>query len=204
MAQHLCVGALVVRDGGQCDLPQLSVEDLVEFVEDDFRNISGRFDAFVSIGMLEHAGAGNYRSLGRLCNRVLTDEGRGLIHTIGRDRAERLNPWIDKRIFPGAYPPTLREMMEIFEPNGLSVLDVENLRLHYAKTLEDWLQRYEQNVESVRELFDEPFVRGWRLYLSGSIMAFLHGKLQLFQVLFARSGMNKLAPSRAHLYTPSE
>jgi cyclopropane-fatty-acyl-phospholipid synthase len=177
---------------------------LVEFVEDDFRNITGKYDVFVSIGMLEHAGAGNYRSLGALCRRVLTDDGRGLIHSIGRDRAERLNPWIDKRIFPGAYPPTLREMMEIFEPNDLSVLDVENIRLHYAKTLEQWLERFEQNVDAVREMFDEPFVRGWRLYLTGSIMAFLHGKLQLFQVLFRRSGMNAIPSTRAHVYPRSE
>jgi cyclopropane-fatty-acyl-phospholipid synthase len=178
--------------------------DKVEFVEDDFRNISGRYDAFVSIGMLEHAGAGNYGKLGKLCYRVLADNGRGLIHSIGRDRAARLNPWIDKRIFPGAYPPTLREMMEIFEPNSLSVLDVENLRLHYAKTLEHWLERYEESVDAVRKMFDETFVRGWRLYLAGSIAAFVQGKLQLFQVLFTRAGMNAIPKSRTHMYTASE
>ena len=86
-----------------------------------------------------------------------------------------MNPWIDKRIFPGAYPPTLREMMDMFEPNKLSVLDVENIRLHYAKTLEWWLQRYEENVEAVRAMFDETFVRAWRLYLVGPIAAFLAG-----------------------------
>jgi cyclopropane-fatty-acyl-phospholipid synthase len=176
------------------------LDHLVEFVEDDFRNIAGRYDAFVSIGMLEHAGAGNYRGLGELIQRVLNDNGRGLIHTIGRDRAERLNPWIDKRIFPGAYPPTLREMMDIFEPNGLSVLDVENIRLHYAKTCRGWLNRYEENIDTVANMFDQAFVRGWRLYLAGSIMAFVHGKLQLFQGTFTRSGMNEIPDSRAHIY----
>jgi cyclopropane-fatty-acyl-phospholipid synthase len=174
--------------------------DRVEFVEDDFRNITGTYDAFVSIGMLEHAGAGNYGALGALIQRVLTRRGRGLIHTIGRDRAERLNPWINKRIFPGAYPPTLREMMDIFEPNGLSVLDVENLRLHYAKTLNAWLDRYEENIDAVREMFDETFVRGWRLYLAGSSTAFRRGKLQLFQVLFTRTGMNDIPDTRADIY----
>lgn len=175
---------------------------LVEFVEDDYRNASapGGVDVFVSIGMLEHVGAGNYPALGALAARLLKPEGRGLIHSIGRDRPERLNPWIDKRIFPGAYPPTLREMMDIFEPNRLSVLDVENLRLHYAKTLEAWLERYEQNIEKVRAMFGETFVRAWRLYLTGSIVAFLEGKLQLFQVVFARSGMNRVPWSRAHQY----
>src|SRR5690606_9112617 len=124
---------------------QLGLSDRVEFVEDDYRNAAGadRYDAFVSIGMLEHVGPGNYPALGKLIDSLITPNGRGLIHTIGRDRPDRLNPWIDKRIFPGAYPPTLRQMMDIFEPNGLSVLDVENIRLHYAETLRAWLARYE-------------------------------------------------------------
>ncbi len=182
------------------------VDHLVEFVEDDYRNATapGGIDAFVSIGMLEHVGAGNYEDLGRLIDRLLKKEGRGLIHSIGRDRPERLNPWIDKRIFPGAYPPTLREMMDIFEPNGLSVLDVENIRLHYARTLEAWLERYEESVDRVEAMFGETFVRAWRLYLAGSIMAFLHGKLQLFQVVFARSGMNEVPWTRAHIYASGE
>jgi cyclopropane-fatty-acyl-phospholipid synthase len=177
-----------------------NLDGLVEFVEDDYRNISGRCDVFVSIGMLEHVGVGNYRELGALIGRVLTREGRGLVHTIGRDSSQPLNPWIARRIFPGAYPPTLREMMEIFEPNELSVLDVENIRLHYARTLEHWLERYEQNIEAVRSMFDEAFVRAWRLYLAGSIKAFEHGSLQLFQVVFARSGMNEIPGTREHMY----
>jgi cyclopropane-fatty-acyl-phospholipid synthase len=172
----------------------------VEFVEDDYRNISGTYDAFVSVGMLEHVGIGNYPQLGSLIRRVLQPEGRGLVHTIGRDRPQPLNPWIAKRIFPGAYPPTLREMAAIFEPNGLSVLDVENLRLHYARTLEHWLERYEENLDTVGSMFDEDFVRAWRLYLAGSNRAFVHGSLQLFQVLFSRSGMNAIPRTRAHVY----
>jgi cyclopropane-fatty-acyl-phospholipid synthase len=172
----------------------------VEFVEDDYRNLSGQYDAFVSIGMLEHVGAGNYKELGALMKRALAPEGRGLVHSIGRDRAAPMNAWIDKRIFPGAYPPTLREMMDMFEPNGLSVLDVENIRLHYAKTLEWWLERYEENVEAVRGMFDETFVRAWRLYLVGSIAAFVAGRLQLFQVLYAHSGAKTVPWTRAHVY----
>ncbi len=107
----------------------------VEFVEDDYRNISGRFDVFVSIGMLEHVGTRYYRELGKIIGRSLKENGRGLIHSIGRNKAEPMNPWIERHIFPGSYMPTLREMMEIFEPSGFSILDVENLRLHYAKTL---------------------------------------------------------------------
>ena len=176
------------------------LSDRVEFVEDDYRNLEGTYDAFVSIGMLEHVGIGNYPDLGKLMRRAIGANGRGLVHSIGRDVTAPLNAWIDKRIFPGAEPPTIREMMALFEPNGLSVLDLENIRLHYAKTLEHWLERYEQNIEQVRALFDETFVRAWRLYLVGSIAAFLTGKLQLFQTVFARSGANNVPWTRAHVY----
>jgi cyclopropane-fatty-acyl-phospholipid synthase len=179
---------------------RLGLENQVEFVEDDYRNLTGTYDAFVSIGMLEHVGKGNYQDLGALMSRALKPDGRGLVHSIGRDTPAPMNAWIDKRIFPGAYPPTLREMMDMFEPNRLSVLDVENIRLHYAKTLEWWLQRYEENIEAVRAMFDETFVRAWRLYLVGSIAAFVAGKLQLFQVLYARTGAKTVPWTRAHVY----
>lgn len=174
----------------------------VEYVEDDYRNMSGRYDAFVSVGMLEHVGPDHYHQLGQLIDRSLTDEGLGLIHSIGQNRAAPLSPWFLQRIFPGSYPPTLREMMAIFEPCDFSILDVENLRPHYAKTCEHWLNRFEANREQVREMFDEPFVRAWRLYLSGCIANFQLGKLQLYQVLFARHGNNQIPWTRTHLTVP--
>jgi cyclopropane-fatty-acyl-phospholipid synthase len=175
--------------------------DRVHYVLDDYRNIDGKFDKFVSVGMLEHVGVGDYSTLGAVIDRCLKPEGRGLIHTIGRNRPAPMNAWIERRIFPGAYPPSLKEMMAIFEPNRLSILDVENLRLHYAKTLEHWLERYGVHEDEVREMMDEEFVRAWRLYLAGSIAAFRVGELQLFQVVFARSRNNELPWSRAHLYS---
>jgi cyclopropane-fatty-acyl-phospholipid synthase len=173
----------------------------IEYVEDDYRNVSGRYDAFVSVGMLEHVGVENYRELGGVVRRSLGSNGRGLIHSIGRNRPARLNPWIERRIFPGACPPSLGQMMQIFEPWDLSILDVENLRLHYAQTLIHWLQQYEVQVDRVRGMFDEKFVRMWRLYLAGSIAAFTTGTLQLFQVVFAPSDNNAIPLTRAHLYT---
>ena len=174
----------------------------VEYIEDDYRNISGRHDAFVAVGMLEHVGPDHYQELGQLINRSLTEDGLGLIHTIGQNRAAPLSPWFLQRIFPGSYPPTLREMMALFEPCDFSVLDVENLRLHYAKTCEHWLSRFEENQERVRELFDETFVRTWRLYLSGCIANFQLGNLQLYQVVFARPGNNRIPLTRSHLTVP--
>lgn len=172
----------------------------LEYVEDDYRHIAGEYDVFVSIGMLEHVGRGNYRELGDVIHRCLAPDGRGLIHSIGRNKPELMNAWIEKRIFPGAYPPTLREMMDIFEPHGFSVLDAENLRLHYARTLELWLERFEQHAEKIGMKYDRAFVRAWRLYLAGSIAGFTVGALQLFQVLFARGANNELPWSRDYLY----
>lgn len=172
----------------------------VEFVEDDYRNISGRCDAFVSVGMLEHVGRDHYREVGEVIHRSLEPSGRGLLHTIGRNRPCPMHGWIEKRIFPGAYPPTLREVMDVLEPRGFSVLDVENLRLHYAKTLEHWLGRYERSQGRVEQRFGSAFARAWRLYLAGSIAGFTTGWLQLFQVLFARPEDKGVPWTRAHLY----
>jgi cyclopropane-fatty-acyl-phospholipid synthase len=150
--------------------------------------------------MLEHVGPSQYRQLGAVVDRCLKSGGRALIHSIGRNAEQQMNAWIERRIFPGAHPPTLREMSAIFEPNGFSVLDVENLRLHYARTLGAWLERFESNTDVVREMYDETFLRAWRLYLTGSIAAFRMGALQLYQVVFARDDDNDIPWSRAHMY----
>jgi len=108
----------------------------VEFIEDDYRNVRGEFDAFVSVGMLEHVGVVHYPELGAVIDRCLKASGRGLIHTIGLNFPRPMDAWTERHIFPGANPPSLAQMMTILEPYDFSVLDVENLRLHYAKTLE--------------------------------------------------------------------
>ena len=168
----------------------------VEFIEDDYRTIRGPFDVFASIGMLEHVGPDNYRQLGDVIHHCLRPGGRGILHTIGRDTPGRLNSWIERRIFPGAYAPSLREIMNVLEPRSFSVLDVENLRLHYALTLQHWHDRFEAAAARVEEMFDEAFVRAWRLYLVGSQAAFRTGSLQLFQVVFARHGSNEIPWTR--------
>ena len=170
---------------------------LVEFVEDDYRSMKGQYDAFVSVGMLEHVGLADFPALGRVINRSLTSSGRGLLHFIGRNQPGRLNPWIRKRIFPGAYPPALPEVFErVLEPQDLSVLDVENLRLHYAKTIEHWRRRFDAASHEVAAMFDENFVRAWQLYLAGSQAAFTTGFMQLFQVVFARGSSNRIPWTR--------
>jgi cyclopropane-fatty-acyl-phospholipid synthase len=176
--------------------------DRVSFIQDDYRNISGQCDAFVSVGMLEHVGQENYEALGAAIHRVLKPNGRGLIHTIGRNRSRSLSKWIHQRIFPGADPPTMAEMMRIFEPYDMSLLDAENLRLHYAQTLRHWLERFEANADQVEKMFGPRFVRTWRMYLSGSVAGFTVGGLQLFQVAFARGSDNTVPRTREHMYRP--
>jgi cyclopropane-fatty-acyl-phospholipid synthase len=178
------------------------LEDRVCFVEGDWREIDQPCDALVSVGMLEHVGAVNYKKLGEVIRRCLKAGGRGLIHSIGQTHPEPLNPWIERRIFPGAYPPTLRQMIGILEPNDFAVLDVENLRLHYAMTLRHWLKRFEAAQEKVANMFDEDFVRMWRLYLVGSMMAFECGSLHLFQVLFSQDTNNEIRWTRDEIYQP--
>jgi cyclopropane-fatty-acyl-phospholipid synthase len=176
------------------------LSDRVEFVEDDYRNIGGSYDVFMSVGMLEHVGVENYPELGRVIARVLRPNGLGLIHTIGRNRPKPMHRWIDRRIFPGANPPALKEMMDIFEERNFSVLDVENLRLHYARTLHEWHTNFEREVIKVSQMFDDKFVRMWRLYLLGSEAAFTSGELQLFQAVFAPGRSNDVPMTREHLY----
>ncbi|WP_166257340.1 SAM-dependent methyltransferase [Marinobacter salicampi] len=177
------------------------LDHLIDYVEDDYRNIEGQYDAFVSVGMLEHVGKENYAEFGEIIKRSLKPDGMALVHSIGRNRPMLMNAWIEKRIFPGAYPPSIGEFMAVCEAGEFSVLDVENLRLHYAHTLEDWFTRFQNHEDRVTELYDEHFTRAWRLYLAGSMAAFRAGGLQLFQVVFTHGDNNSLPSNRHHLYT---
>jgi len=176
------------------------LDDRVEYIEDDYRNITGEYDVFASVGLLEHVGSENYRTLGAVIDRSLKENGRGLIHSVTRHREQPMGEWIEKRIFPGSYVPSLRQMMDIFEPYAFSVLDVENLRLHYARTLREWLQRFDRIRETIEQMYDARFIRAWRLYLGGCSASFASGDLQLLQVLFARQRCNDVPWTRAYLY----
>ena len=178
------------------------LSDRVEFVEDDYRTISDQCDIFVSVGMLEHVGLKNFHELGEVINRCLKPGSLGLVHSIGRSHSTPSDPWITKHIFPGGYIPTLGEMTSIFEPNKFSIMDVENLRLHYARTCREWLQNFEAVSDQVREMYDDEFVRAWRLYLAGSSTGFQSGTLQLYQILFAPGGNNDVPQTRNYLYSP--
>jgi cyclopropane-fatty-acyl-phospholipid synthase len=179
---------------------EAGLEQQVQFIEDDYRNMSGQYDAFVSVGMLEHVGIEQYAQLGEVVQRSLAPHGLALIHSVGRNRPTAVNAWLEKRIFPGSYPPSLSEMMSIFEPCNFSILDVENLRLHYARTLQEWLTRFDAQIDTIAKSYDDYFIRAWRLYLAGCAAAFSAGSIQLFQIVFAHPRHNELALTRRHLY----
>jgi cyclopropane-fatty-acyl-phospholipid synthase len=181
----------------------LGLADKVTFVEDDYRSISESCDAFVSVGMLEHVGLANYRTLGAVIDHCLAPGGIGLIHTIGRSHPAPPDKWILKRIFPGGHVPSLGEMSAIFEPYKFSVLDIENLRPHYARTCAAWLDNFEKVADQVADKYGETFVRMWRLYLAGSSAAFETGTMQLYQVVFAPQDNNSVPMTRAHQYPDS-
>jgi cyclopropane-fatty-acyl-phospholipid synthase len=178
----------------------LSLDDRVTFVEDDYRNIDERCDVFVSIGMLEHVGLAHFGTLGSLIRRCLKPEGIGLIHSIGRSHPQPMDPWIVKYIFPGGHAPSLSEMMAVFEPNKFSIIDVENLRPHYARTCADWLRNFEAVADKVAAMYDDEFARMWRLYLAGSSAGFQSGTLQLYQILFAQHGNDDVPWTREYQY----
>jgi len=176
------------------------LSDRVTFVQDDYRTITGQCDAFVSVGMLEHVGLRNFRTLGSIIDRCLKPHGLALIHSIGRSNPRPPDPWIARHIFPGGHIPSLGDMAAIFEPFKFSVLDVENLRLHYAKTCRTWLHNFEAVADKVRRLHSDEFVRTWRLYLAGSAAGFKSGTLQLYQVVFAPRGNNDVPMTRHYQY----
>jgi len=172
----------------------------VEFVLDDYRNATGRYDAVASIGMLEHVGPAHFEELGGVVARTLAPEGLGLIHTIGRSRPQPLNRWVATRIFPNAHPPSLSEMMRIFEPHDFAVLDVENLRRHYELTAAEWLARYRKNRRLISEQIPEETARAFEFYLAGTVAAFRCAWMCLYQVVFTRAKNDAIPWTRADLY----
>jgi cyclopropane-fatty-acyl-phospholipid synthase len=181
-------------------IKDLGLEDKIEVVCGDYRNLSGKYDKVVSIGMFEHVGREFIPVFMRKVNQLLNEGGLGLLHTIGKDVPSASDPWMWKYIFPGNYLPGLDEIAREMGMAGLSLLDVENLRLHYARTLDMWADNFERNVEIVRQMFDDVFVRMWRLYLRGASAGFKYGELRVFQVLFSKGLRNDLPMTRDHIY----
>jgi cyclopropane-fatty-acyl-phospholipid synthase len=159
----------------------------VRFRLDDYRNQTDTYDRIVSVGMFEHVGAAHFRSFFAKTRELLSDDGIFLLHAIGRmEPPGSTSAWLRKYIFPGGYTPALSEVLAAVEREGLYVCDIEILRLHYAKTLAHWYERFQRNRAHIAELYDERFCRMWEFYLKSCEMAFRHWGQMVFQMQLAR------------------
>ncbi len=163
------------------------LSDRVRFELLDYRQVTGRFDRIVSVGMFEHVGVAHHRDFFAAVRRLLSDRGIALLHTIGRaEPPGSTNPWLRKYIFPGGYSPALSEIVKAVEKSDLWITDVEVLRLHYAETLRLWRERFESSRDEVAALFDERFCRMWEFYLAGCEVAFRYDRSVVFQIQLAK------------------
>jgi len=161
----------------------------VEVRLEDYRETSqkekGIYDRIVSVGMFEHVGRENIPIFFEETKKLLKDKGIMVLHTIGRMQPEELDTWLKKYIFPGGYIPALGEVVEAADSYGFDFVDVEDFRIHYARTLSHWIERFENNIDKIKEMMGEEFVRMWRLYLYGSRASFSYGPMHVFQFLYS-------------------
>ena len=159
----------------------------VRFALQDYRYLDSKYDRIVSVGMFEHVGVGYFDAYFAAIANSLEDDGVALVHTIGRtDGPGATNPWITKYIFPGGYIPAMSEAVAAIERAGLLVTDVEILRLHYAKTLRAWRERFIARRGEVLAIYDERFFRMWEFYLAASEASFRLGEDVVFQFQLAK------------------
>ncbi|HXY06189.1 MAG TPA: cyclopropane-fatty-acyl-phospholipid synthase family protein, partial [Burkholderiaceae bacterium] len=176
--------------------------------EADFREVDAQYDKVVSIGVLEHAGRDQLAEVIKAHADFLRPGGLGMLHFIGHVGRFETELFIRKYVFPGGWIPSLADAIVEMERCGLEVLDIENLRRHYALTLDEWSRRFERNWDAIHALnprrFDERFHRIWRSYLIGCAEMFRSpaGYTHLFQILFSKGNVtaNGYPMTRAHLY----
>ena len=184
------------------------LEDRLEAREADFREVHAQFDKVVSIGVLEHAGRDQLRAVVKAHADFLKPGGLGMLHFIGHVGVRDTEFYIRKHVFPGGWIPSLAETISAMEECGLQIVDIENLRRHYAFTLDAWAERFERNWERIHAIdprrFDERFRRVWRTYLyaCGEMFRSPHTRTHLFQVLFSKGSTTSASypMSRAFLY----
>jgi cyclopropane-fatty-acyl-phospholipid synthase len=192
-----------VKDEGLGQQVRLELQDYRDLPQD------GRFDKVVSVGMFEHVGHAN---LPLYCQRLFgAVKSGGLVmnhgitakHTDGRPVARGGGEFIGRYVFPHGELPHLATMTTVLSDAGLEVVDVENLRLHYARTLEHWSARLEAQLEQAGQLVPEQALRIWRLYLAGCAYGFARGWMSLHQILAVKphaDGGHELPWTRADLY----
>jgi cyclopropane-fatty-acyl-phospholipid synthase len=166
---------------------EAGVSDRVKFELIDYREVEGRFDRIVSVGMFEHVGPPHYRRFFAKCRSLLADDGVMLLHTIGRmGKPGSTDAFTRKYIFPGGYIPALSEIVTASEQVKLIASDVETLRLHYGLTIEHWYARTMAARDRIVGLYDERFYRLWLFYLAGAIVTFRHGGMCNYQLQYIK------------------
>jgi len=171
------------------------LENRVNVVEADFRDAFGPFDKVVSIGVLEHAGRDQLEDVVRAHAQFLKPGGLGMLHFIGHVGRRETEFFIRNYVFPGGWIPSLADTITLMEDAGLEILDIENLRRHYALTLDAWAERFDRNWEWIQALdpnkFDERFRRIWRTYLLGCAEMFRSEteRTHLFQIVFSKGNV---------------
>ena len=164
------------------------VAHLVNFLEQDYRDLTGNYDRLVSVGMMEHVGVHYFDDYFRAIKKLLKPKGYALVHSIGRNSTPgSTSPFIRKYIFPGGYIPSLSEVFASTERTGLWVADCEVLRLHYYWTIREWRRRFETHRPEVVARMGERFARMWEFYLSAVELEFLNGSKMVFQLLLSES-----------------
>ncbi len=174
--------------------------DQVEYHLQDYRKVNESYDRIVSVGMFEHVGTSHYQEFFNKIYELLNKKGVALIHTIGRiDQPTTNDAWIEKYIFPGGYIPALSEVMQRVEKSGLTTTDIQVLKFHYAETLKRWRYNFYDNIDKVKELYDEKFCRMWDFYLSSSQASFEESTLVIYQLQLSKD--KKTVPdSRDYLF----
>ena len=184
-------------------IKQEGLEDLVDVQLMDYRNLEKsnlEFDRIVSVGMAEHVGHANLPLFFKNVDSVLKESGLFLLHNITNLVETEGNKWITTYIFPGGYLPTLREELNIAADINFRTLDVESLRLHYMKTLEEWCKNFMNHLDEERDMFDDEFLRMWHLYLATCAAAFHYWDIDIHQILFSKGINNTLPMTRKYLY----
>ena len=167
---------------------ELNLENQVTFKLMDYRELDEKFDRIVSVGMFEHVGRKFYKKFFKQVEKLLSNNGISLIHTIGSVNPPRdPHPWVTKYIFPGGYTPSLSEVTTPIEKAGLVVSDIEVLKLHYSHTLRHWKVNCIKNKEKIVKMYDERFFRMWEFYLAGCEIAFKWGDQVVYQFQLTKS-----------------
>lgn len=167
--------------------------DLVEIKLCDYRDATGEHDAVASIEMGEHVGQDNYPTYVEVLRRSVKPGGRVLVQAMSRKgpgggKHPGGGPFIESFIAPDMTMRPVGETVDLIEAGGLEVRDVHAMREHYVYTVHHWIERFENNLEHLRTLVPEEYIRVWRLYLVGGAMAFRDGRMGVDQILAVRPG----------------